>query len=339
MRRKTDEKTPLQFAHHWERYSGEPDRDAEVSGLKDMAMSLAESNGMFRLRSSGKPSPSLRKIIGRSSICFRIFDISIQLEANVRGVIDLLMSRFALKWRPASTAQVDRCYSVSWNGQLEVNAGRLGCILLSVGHQPLICATSLDELYDAFESDLLYFVGQHTREMLFLHAGVVAWEREAIVIPGRSYSGKTTLVRALLQAGGVYYSDEYAIVDRQGNVHPFPRNLSIRLDAGGLSRTPAAKFGAFAGGPPLAVSLVVVTRYRSGAQWRPKSLSPGLGMLRLLRNTLSARHCPGLALTILERMVRDATILESERGDADDTARRIMTGCRNLRSTGMRQRS
>jgi uridine kinase len=41
-----------------------------------------------------------------------------------------------------------------------------------------------------------------------------------IAIPGRSFSGKTSLVTALVRAGAVYYSDEFAVIDRDGLVRP-----------------------------------------------------------------------------------------------------------------------
>ena len=61
-----------------------------------------------------------------------------------------------------------------------------------------------------------------TRERVFVHAGVVGWKGHAIVIPGRSRSGKTTLVAELVKAGAEYYSDEFAVLDAEGRVHPFP---------------------------------------------------------------------------------------------------------------------
>lgn len=289
-----------------------------------MAACLAESNGELCLSLGGHPPHAFTGLIRKQSICFRIFDVYIRLDANCQDFIDFLMSRLPVNWKSISPADVHRRYSVLSSEQQKFNLGKLRCFTLFADHYRLFSGSSIEDLYDAFESDLLYFVGQYTREMLFLHAGVVAWEQEAIVIPGRSYSGKTTLVRALLHAGCVYYSDEYAIVDKQGNVRPFPRRLSIRLEAGGLSRTPACNLGASSGGPPLAVKLVIVTRYRPEAQWRPKTLSPGSAMLRLLGNTLSARYCPDLALTILERMVLGATVCESERGDAGETASHIV---------------
>jgi hypothetical protein len=65
------------------------------------------------------------------------------------------------------------------------------------------------------------FVAEHAPDHLFVHAGVVGWEGRAIVMPGTSFAGKTTLVRAWLEAGATYYSDEFAVLDRAGRVHPF----------------------------------------------------------------------------------------------------------------------
>ena len=69
-------------------------------------------------------------------------------------------------------------------------------------------------------------------DFVAVHAGVVADGDRAIVMPGMSFSGKTTLVRALVEAGAVYYSDEYAMLDEAGRVHPYARQLSFRPPTG-----------------------------------------------------------------------------------------------------------
>src|SRR5215211_6866416 len=63
---------------------------------------------------------------------------------------------------------------------------------------------------------------------IFVHAGVVSYRGRAIVLPGTSFSGKTTLAVALIQAGAAYYSEEYAVFDEFGLVHPYPKPFSIR---------------------------------------------------------------------------------------------------------------
>ena len=72
------------------------------------------------------------------------------------------------------------------------------------------------------ESQIQGHIALDATEFVFIHAGVVADGGRAIVIPGLSFSGKTTLVRALVEAGAVYYSDEFAALDENGRVLPTP---------------------------------------------------------------------------------------------------------------------
>ena len=71
-------------------------------------------------------------------------------------------------------------------------------------------------------------MAEFARRRVFLHAGAVAWNGLGIVIPGGTMSGKTSLVRELLQAGALYYSDEYAVLDDLGRLHPYPQPLGVR---------------------------------------------------------------------------------------------------------------
>ena len=181
-----------------------------------------------------------------------------------------------------------------------------------------------ENLCDALEADMDFYLAQAARQRLFVHAGVVAWRGRAIVIPGRSQSGKTTLVKAFLQAGATYYSDEYAVFDGRGRVYPFPRPLSIRGDSNQTSRLSAESLGSRTGTEPLPVALIALTSYKPGAQWNPKALSPGRGTLGLLANTLSARKQPQRALATLGRAARHVPVLAGTRGEASETVACIL---------------
>ncbi|MFQ5946532.1 MAG: hypothetical protein ACE5NC_09850, partial [Anaerolineae bacterium] len=176
----------------------------------------------------------------------------------------------------------------------------------------------LREVLDTLESDLQLYVAERARRRLFVHAGVVGWRGRAIVIPGRSFSGKSTLVAALVRSGATYYSDEYAVFDAQGRVHPYLKPLSIREGEARPRKFRPAELGGFLGLEPLPVGLVVVTSYRAGAQWRPRRVSPGRAVMALLANTVSARRQPQLALTILPRVVSQALLLNGVRGQAEE---------------------
>jgi hypothetical protein len=64
-------------------------------------------------------------------------------------------------------------------------------------------------------------IALHAPEHVFVQAGVVGVGERAMVLPGKSFAGKTTLVAALVRAGAEYWSDEYAVLDANGDVHPY----------------------------------------------------------------------------------------------------------------------
>jgi hypothetical protein len=161
---------------------------------------------------------------------------------------------------------------------------------------------------------------------VFVHAGVVAWKGEAIVIPAKSFSGKSSLVLELVRQGALYYSDEYAIIDEQGLVAPFPKMLSLRT-AGTREQTDHAieQFGGRIGTTKIPIRLIVLTSYTAGALWEPTELSGGRAVIAVLRDTIPVRNDPQFTLAVLSRVTETATVIESSRGEAAAAAAEIMT--------------
>lgn len=190
----------------------------------------------------------------------------------------------------------------------------------------LFTGTDQQQLLERLHAAITLDVAERSRDLTFIHAGVVAWQGAAIVIPGRSFSGKTTLVAAFLRAGATYYSDEFALVDKLGMVHSYPRSLQVR-EGGDRRQTshPVEAFGAIAGHTPLPVKLILVSRFKPEGHWRPQELSPGLGLLKLLDNTVSARGSPAIALHNLKQAVVHARIVRSVRGEASQVVQWVTT--------------
>ncbi len=92
-------------------------------------------------------------------------------------------------------------------------------------------------LLQNFAGDLHIHIVQSSPKLTGVHAGVVLLPQGVLVFPGKSWKGKTTLVKALCEAGALYFSDEYALVDDEGDIHAFPRALSMRSSIGGSTRT------------------------------------------------------------------------------------------------------
>jgi hypothetical protein len=255
-----------------------------------------------------------------AGMAIRAYGVRIGIRVNTPHLLTRVQPHLPPGWQPGSTPRVDLLYSL-FAGGVGSRPGVRRFSLLYADVSRLVRSLDLDDIFDGFEHYLHLHVAELARHRLFVHAGVVGWRGRAILIPGRSHTGKSSLVAALLQSGATYYSDEYAVLDAQGRVHPYPRPLSLRNgDVGKPTRYDIAQLGGRVGVKPLPVGLVVATTYKPGAEWRPRRLSAGRGILALLANTVAARRQPALALGTLQRAAGQAKLLKSTRGEADRVA-------------------
>jgi hypothetical protein len=219
----------------------------------------------------------------------------------------------------ASQKPVDFLFAVIWDDERE----RISEFYRNSEKQA--CDGDYSQSLHLIEIALRLTVAEFSPHLVFVHAGAVAFEDSALIVPGRSRAGKTTLTAALVQEGAVYYSDEYAIFDEFGFLHPFPKPLSVREPwaFGKQIDQSVETFGGRQGTKPVKAKAIVVTEYEKDASWQPERLSRGEGVLELLANTVSARTNPRLALKILPRAVENALILKGKRGDAEAVSREI----------------
>lgn len=252
------------------------------------------------------------------------YGVRVGVRADDPRALGAIAERLPPGWRPSASLRVARLYSLIKGGAtVEGRVRRFN--LLYAGAE--LVARSLDPevVLERFESDLQLYVAERASRRIFVHAGVVGWKGRAVVIPGRSLSGKTTLVAELVRAGAEYYSDEYAVIDREGRVHPYARPLAVREgDSLRQTRKTVEEFGGSAGERPLPIGLVVVSRYERGTSWRPRPLTSGECVLELLSNTVPARRSPARALSALTKAAAGASALNGPRGEAAVVAEAIM---------------
>jgi hypothetical protein len=251
------------------------------------------------------------------------YGASVGIRVSEPSALAALLDRLPPGWQPRKTRTVERLYSLVVGGR----DGRVRRLNVLYGDWELLARThDLEEALDRFAADVQLHVAERARRRVFVHAGVVGWRGRAIVIPGRSFSGKTTLVEELVRAGATYYSDDYAVFDARGRVHPFPRQLSIRRNGGYTQeRHSVESLGGVAGKVPLPVGLVVVTEYDAQVQvWRPRPLSTGQAVLELLGHAVAARRKPDEVLDALQRATGEARVLKGRRGDAQRVAPKIL---------------
>lgn len=173
---------------------------------------------------------------------------------------------------------------------------------------------------------LMIHVGECAPDFVFIHAGVVAWQGRALLLPGVSHAGKSTLVAELVRAGATYYSDEFALLDSRGRVHPFARDLRMRRP-GKSDQTPVsvAQLEGHAGTEPVRVAMIAFTEFAENACWAPEPLSPGRAVLELLLHSLPVQRTPARVLTTLSTTVQNAIVCKSLRGEAAPTAQALIS--------------
>jgi hypothetical protein len=217
-------------------------------------------------------------------------------------------------------ADVRRTYVIEESSSVD---GRV--FALRVGDSVVARRRTLEALARVLGARFRQFAAVRTDRWVVLHAGVVSHEGHAIVLPGRSHAGKSTLVAALVRAGARYCSDEYAVLDDDGLVHPFAKPLSLRPHDGGLARlVDAAQLGPVEVSP-VAIGSVFALEYSPDAAWGPVAMTRGEATMCLIDNAVAARN----RFTLVRRTVSAALGLaprawRGRRGEADDAACEIL---------------
>ncbi|MHB1193148.1 MAG: hypothetical protein ACYC6F_08870 [Longimicrobiales bacterium] len=251
--------------------------------------------------------------------------VHVGFRTDRAGVLERVRDLLPPGWKPWSGVEVRRLYSLSVGGEGKLRGHRRYHVLY-MNASRIERSLDLEYVLGRLEADVQLYVAERARRRIFVHAGVVGWKGKAILLPGRTLAGKTTLVSELLRLGATYYSDEYAALDAKGQVHPYARPLSIRSGAADPhpERRTAEELGAGVGRRPLPVGLVAFTHFKPGARWRPRVLTPGQGIISLLENAVPARRRPEACLATFRQVVRSARILKGARGEAAEMAEALL---------------
>src|SRR4051812_29629338 len=102
------------------------------------------------------------------------------LRAQDAGLLERLAARVPLGWHPSPVA----CSTTStWYALRRiVSSGRT--YGLTAGGETLIESPNLSEVLVAFERHAELLAAERASDSLFVHAGVIAWNACAIVLPG-----------------------------------------------------------------------------------------------------------------------------------------------------------
>lgn len=266
----------------------------------------------LRLQAKGRPP---------YSFAFESFGVRVRITTDDPGVFERIPSVLPPDAHPCPSAAEEEF------GLFSEGGGRYRFIRpdspVSTGIEKEIPGLDLESALWTLENQLQVYIGLRAPNRIFVHAGVVAHEACAVVIPGRSFAGKSTLVHELVRAGAIYYSDEFAVIDERGLVHPYAAPLWLR-DPSPEQVHQLEGVEARQASQPLPIGAVLVSSYRAGAQWSPRRISPGHGALAMIDNALSALMRPQEAINFIRRAVDGAVVLEGERGEAREMASELL---------------
>ncbi len=252
------------------------------------------------------------------------YGVIIGVRASDARGIERLRAALPYGARRSRRRRVDYLYSIVV-GSMDSLARPRRLHLAYSDLKRLVRTADFDKVVEALEHDMPLVMGARTRQWVFVHAGVVGWGGRALLLPGRSFTGKSTLVEALVHAGATYYSDEFAVLDGEGRVHPFARPLSRREAGEWKGRpVPVETLGGRVATDASEVAAVVSTHYRAGAGTRWRRLSPGQGVLVLMENAVAARTRPEVVLPVVTRVAQEARLFGGARGEAREVVPRLL---------------
>lgn len=263
-------------------------------------------------------SVTLLTMARRGNIAFSIcaFDSSILVESADSEIRDSL-DRYLFPPLPRSESApsspdihliVDRdgdCFRVEINQKLAASA-------VTLHDAALAAVKALDDA-----------VVHRMKMFRAVHAGAVLIDGKALLLPGSSHAGKSSLVAELLSRGASHYSDEYALIDNQGLAHSYPRPLLLRNGRPLQSLVLPEELNARFASQPAPVGWILALEYVPGGELELRELSQSEVVMLLLRNTPHELANSPEMIDFFLRVAGNARGFEGKRGEAAESAAKV----------------
>ncbi|MCE7874638.1 hypothetical protein DYH09_30305 [bacterium CPR1] len=224
---------------------------------------------------------SVNRLVWAAGLSFGFLGFEAGLRVNEPSVLERLLPCLPTGWEPRELELVDRLYSVRIPAP-DPTRGRRHYNLCYADHILVARSLSLEDTLSTFRARVAEDLAEGATERLLVSASVVTLGAEAILLAGPV---RSSLLAPLAQAGGRLLSEQFAVLDEGGRVHPYPARPGAR---------------------PRKVTRVLLLR--AGASWRARALARARGVLELVPCTPSSRGRPERALRILSRALDSALV-------------------------------
>lgn len=253
---------------------------------------------------------------GISSFGVSLFGFAIHVEAPVDLI--RLFDRCVFPSVPRialPVAYADLCLRIDEaDGQVRLHRNRE--LIAFAPHAEALSRILIDCIDRAFIEQL--------KNLHAVHAGAVLLGDRAVLLPGKSFAGKSSLVAELLRRGATCLSDEYALIDGAGMVHSYPRPLLLRNSDHEQAAVLPGDLHAQIASTPARVAWILSLRYEAGGVWNVQGVEQSLALLSLLQNTPHALADSPDMVGCFERAVSGARCFEGRRGEIADAVDRIL---------------
>lgn len=250
---------------------------------------------------------------GNLAFGIRAFDCSIRVECSNSEIRDTL-DRYLFPPLPRSESD-----SSSPDIHLSVDQVDAGFRVL-IDHKLAACAVTLHAAALASVKALDNLVVHRIKMFRAVHAGAVLIDGRALLLPGSTHAGKSSLVAELLRHGASHFSDEYALIDSQGRTHSYPRPLLLRNGGPLQSLVLPEELNASFATNPAPVGWILALEYVPGADWGIREMSQGEAVMLLLSNTPHEMAQSPEMIDSFMRVAGNAVCFEGKRGDAFEAA-------------------
>ncbi len=268
-----------------------------------------------------KAKTTLHRDLGARPFDFESYGVKIRINGNDQDLID----DAAEVAKKSLLGDVRGIKNIDFDHYFElIRSSRGGSFRIEQNGEYVSWGRSRRKFLKFFDSIIRVAVGEYAVDRVFLHAGVVGWNGKAVVLPADSFQGKSTLVAELVRQGATYFSDEFAIMDIDGLVYPFARKIALRTEKYRTYELSIDDLGGTIETLPAPVGMVLLTGYRAGVAWRPKILSPGTGVMKIMPFALSLNSRPEFSLKVLHNVATHAIIATGSRGSAKIFARTLL---------------